>query len=38
MAYYGEFRKEIDEEIALNEAESERELAAWQQGLQALRR
>lgn len=38
VTYYGEFRAEIDEEIALNEAESERGLAAWQKGRQALRR
>jgi hypothetical protein len=38
VAYYGEFREEIDEEISLNEAESERGLAAWREGQQALRR
>lgn len=38
VAYYGEFSPEIDEQIALNEAESERGLAAWRQGQQALRR
>lgn len=35
--YYGEYRDEIDEEIALNASESERGLAAWQRGRQALR-
>ncbi len=38
MAYYGEFRDEIDEEIALNEAESERGFEVWKLGQQALRR
>lgn len=38
VAYYGEFAQEIDDELALNEAESQRGLAAWQQGQQALRR
>ena len=36
VAYYGEFRAEIDDEIALNELESERSLAVWKQGRQAL--
>ncbi len=35
--YYGEYRHEIDEEIALNEAEWERGHAAWEAGEQALR-
>jgi hypothetical protein len=34
--YYGEFRDEIDEEIALNQAESERGYASWQAAQQAL--
>ncbi len=38
VAYYGEFRVELDAEIALNEAESERGLAAWRRGQQALLR
>jgi uncharacterized protein (DUF433 family) len=38
VGYYGEFPEEIDEEIALNEAESERGLATWQNGQAALRR
>jgi uncharacterized protein (DUF433 family) len=36
VTYYGEFRDEIDEEIAVNLAESERAHAAWQAGRQAL--
>jgi uncharacterized protein (DUF433 family) len=36
VAYYGEYREEIDAEIALNEAESERGYAAWVAGQQAL--
>jgi uncharacterized protein (DUF433 family) len=36
VAYYGEYREEIDAEIALNEAESERGYAAWLAGQQAL--
>lgn len=35
-AYYGEYRAEIDEEVALNEAEYERGYAAWQAGRRAL--
>jgi hypothetical protein len=38
VAYYGEFATEIDGEIALNEAESERGLDAWRKGRQALSR
>jgi hypothetical protein len=38
VTYYGEFRDEIDEEIAVNEAESERGEAAWRKGHQALGR
>lgn len=38
VGYYGEFPEEIDEEIALDEAESERGLATWQNGQAALRR
>jgi len=36
VAYYGEYREEIDAEIALNEAEYERGYAAWIAGQQAL--
>ncbi len=36
IAYYGEFREEIDEEIALNHAEWELGHAAWQAGRRAL--
>lgn len=38
VAYYGEYREEIDEEIALNEAEYERGRAAAASGEHALRR
>ncbi len=34
--YYGEFRDEIDEEIAVNRAEAERAFAAWKAGQQAI--
>jgi uncharacterized protein (DUF433 family) len=34
--YYGDYRDEIDAEIALNEAEWERGYAAWEAGKQAL--
>jgi len=34
--YYGEYREEIDEEIALNQAEWERGYAAWEAGQRAL--
>jgi uncharacterized protein (DUF433 family) len=37
VAYYGEYRDEIDQEIALNEAEYERGRAAAIAGEQALR-
>ena len=37
VAYYGEYRDEIDREIALNEAEYERGRAAAAAGEQALR-
>jgi hypothetical protein len=37
VAYYGEYREEIDSEIALNEAEYERGRAAAAAGAQALR-
>lgn len=37
VAYYGEYRDEIDREIALNEAEYERAKAAIAAGEQALR-
>jgi uncharacterized protein (DUF433 family) len=36
IAYYGEYLDEINAEIALNEAESERGYAAWKAGQQAL--
>jgi uncharacterized protein (DUF433 family) len=36
IAYYGEFREEIDEEIALNHAEWEIGHARWQAGRRAL--
>ncbi len=36
VVYYGEYREEIDAEIALNEAEYERGYAAWTAGQQAL--
>jgi uncharacterized protein (DUF433 family) len=36
VAYYGDYRDEIDAEIALNEAEWERGYAAWKAGQQAL--
>lgn len=36
VTYYGEFRDEIDAEIAANREESERAYAAWQAGQQAL--
>lgn len=36
VIYYGEFRDEIDAEIALNAAESDRAHAAWMAGRQAL--
>jgi hypothetical protein len=37
VAYYGEYREEIDAEIALNQAEWERGYAAWEAGNKALR-
>jgi hypothetical protein len=36
VAYYGDYRDEIDAEIALNQAEWERGYAAWEAGKQAL--
>ncbi len=36
IAYYGDYRDEIDAEIALNEAEWERGYAAWEAGKRAL--
>lgn len=36
IAYYGDYRDEIDAEIALNQAEWERGYAAWEAGKQAL--
>lgn len=36
VAYYGDYRDEIDAEIALNQAEWERGYAAWEAGQQAL--
>jgi uncharacterized protein (DUF433 family) len=36
ITYYGEFQVEIDEQIAVNAAESERALNAWRTGQQTL--
>lgn len=36
IAYYGDYRDEIDEEIATNEAEWQRGYTAWEAGKQAL--
>ncbi len=36
VAYYGEYRDEIDDQIALNEAEWERGYAALEAGRRAL--
>lgn len=36
VAYYGDYRDEIDAEIALNQAEWKRGYAAWEAGKQAL--
>ncbi|HEX4836914.1 MAG TPA: hypothetical protein VFV03_00085 [Solirubrobacteraceae bacterium] len=36
VAYYGEYREEIDAEIALNQEEWERGYAAWEAGNRAL--
>jgi uncharacterized protein (DUF433 family) len=36
IAYYGDYREEIDAEIALNQAEWERGYAAWEAGRRAL--
>ncbi|HEX3390935.1 MAG TPA: hypothetical protein VHS55_00055, partial [Solirubrobacteraceae bacterium] len=36
ITYYGDYRDEINAEIALNQAESERGYAAWEAGKQAL--
>jgi len=36
IAYYGDYRDEIDAEIALNQAEWERGYAAWEAGNEAL--
>jgi uncharacterized protein (DUF433 family) len=36
VVYYGDYRDEIDAEIALNQAEWERGYAAWEAGKQAL--
>jgi uncharacterized protein (DUF433 family) len=36
VAYYGDYRDEIDAEIALNQAEWERGYTAWEAGKQAL--
>jgi len=38
LGYYGAFRDEIDEQIALNEEESARGYAAWEAGQRALER
>ncbi|ERR1022692_2828515 len=36
ISYYGDYREEIDAEIALNEAEWKRGYAAWEAGKRAL--
>lgn len=36
VSYYGEYRDEIDAEVALNRAEWERGYAAWEAGKKAL--
>lgn len=36
VSYYGDYRDEIDAQIALNLAEWERGFAAWKAGTQAL--
>lgn len=36
VAYYGDYREEIDEQIAVNEAEWERGYATWEAGKRAL--
>jgi uncharacterized protein (DUF433 family) len=36
VSYYGEYRDEIDEEIALNQSEWERGYGAWEAGQRAL--
>jgi uncharacterized protein (DUF433 family) len=36
VGYYGDYREEIDEEIALNESEWERGYASWEAGQRAL--
>ena len=36
ITYYGDYRDEIDAEIALNQAEWERGYAAWEAGNRAL--
>jgi uncharacterized protein (DUF433 family) len=36
VAYYGDHRQEIDEQIVLNEAEWERGYAAWEAGQRAI--
>lgn len=36
IAYYGDYREEIEEQIALNEAEWQRGYAAWEAGRRAL--
>jgi uncharacterized protein (DUF433 family) len=36
VAYYGDYRDEIDEEIALNESDWERGYASWEAGQRAL--
>jgi hypothetical protein len=38
LGYYGAFREEIDDQIALNEEESARGYAAWEAGQRALER
>lgn len=36
VAYYGDYREEIDEEIALNESEWDRGYTSWEAGRRAL--
>jgi uncharacterized protein (DUF433 family) len=36
VAYYAEYRDEVDERIALNRAEAERQRAAWERAQEAL--
>ena len=36
LRYYGDFREEIDERIALNDEETARQYAAWKRTQQAF--